>query len=296
MTDMKLFRFYRTLLQREKPDLVITYSIKPNIYAGIACRLLKIPYAVNVQGLGTAFQKPLLAAVAKWLYKIALKKAKTTFFENTGNAAEFVRRRIQTADRQTVLSGAGVNLEFHAYQAYPQNEKIHFLYLGRIMKEKGMDELFAAARALHAEGLPFVLDLVGFYEDEYKEIVDRLAQDGIAIFHGFQADPRPYYAAADVVVLPSYHEGMSNVLLEAAAAGRPLITSDIAGCREAINDEENGMLVPVRDAEALADAMRRVCALSREQREKIGQAGRRFMETHFDKKTVVAQTVDALMT
>ncbi len=295
VTDLKLYRFYRALLKKEKPDLVITYSIKPNIYAGMACRLMKIPYAVNVQGLGTAFQRPLLATVAKWLYKIALKKAKTTFFENTGNAAEFVSRGIQTADRQTILAGAGINLAFHTYQPYPQNDKIHLLFIGRIMTEKGMDELFAAARTLCAEGVPFVLDLVGFYEDEYKETVDRLVEDGIAVFHGFQSDPRPYYAAADAVVLPSYHEGMSNVLLEAAATGRPIITSDIPGCREAVDGEKNGFLVPVRDAAALTAVLRRFCGMSPDERVAMGAAGRAFMEATFDKNRVVEQTVAALL-
>ena len=97
---------------------------------------------------------------------------------------------------------------------------MHFLYLGRIMKEKGMDELFYAAKELQRKEVPFVLDLVGFFEDEYKEKIDKLVDAGIAVFHGFQEDPRPYYAMADCAVLPSYHEGMSNVLLEQRPDGR----------------------------------------------------------------------------
>ena len=169
VTDMKLFFRYWKLLKAEKPDMVITYSIKPNIYCGFACRLQTIPYCVNVQGLGSAFEKPAIARLVTLLYRVAVKKAKTVFFENTGNAAIFRDKGITPEHQQTVLNGAGINLEHHSLQAFPENPVVHFLYLGRIMKEKGMDELFSAVRRLHSEGVPFILDLVGFYEDGYKE-------------------------------------------------------------------------------------------------------------------------------
>ncbi len=294
LTDLKLFAFYRKLLKREKPDLVVTYSIKPNIYCGCACRMMKIPYCANVQGLGTAFQRPALAAVAKILYKTALKSAKTTFFENVGNAEEFVRRGIQTADRQTLLCGAGINLEHYAYRPYPKNGRVHFLYLGRIMREKGMDELFAAVRKLREEGADFVLDLVGFYEDEYRDEVDRLVGDGVAVFHGFQSEPRPFYEAADCVVLPSWHEGMSNVLLEAAATGRPIITSRIHGCMEAVIEGESGFLAEKQNADELADAMRRILAMSADDRARMGERGRELMREKFEKSKVVETTLNKL--
>ena len=244
-----------------------------------------------MQGLGTAFQKPILADVVTVMYKTALKKAKVVFFENEGNAEEFRNRKITPASQQHVLPGAGVNLERFAYHEYPQNDKVHFLYLGRIMREKGVDELFWAARKLHEEGAEFVLDLVGFFEDEYKEQVDALVADGIAVFHGFQPDPVPYYAAADCVVLPSYHEGMSNVLLEAAAIGRPVITSDIPGCREAVVDGESGLLCNVKDKEAVYAAMKRMLACSANDCRNMGCMGHRLMKDKFEKKKVVAETV-----
>lgn len=296
-TDYKLFRFYLQLLKREKPDFVITYSIKPNVYAGIACQLTKTPYFVNVQGLGTAFQKIGLAQIATLLYKVAVRKAKTTFFENEANAKEFRDRHIQKKAKQTVLHGAGINLDFFSYKPYPKNDKVHFLYLGRIMKEKGIDELFYAVRKLHEEGKEFVLDLVGFYEDSYKEEVDELVSKQIAVFHGFQSDPKPFYAAADCVVLPSYHEGMSNVLLEAAATGRPLITSNISGCKEAVNTAKNqrsGILVPVKNEEKLYEAMKYMLEITDEKRKRMGDEGRKFMERNFDKVQVVEDTMKYL--
>lgn len=290
-TDIKLYWTYRKLLKTEKPDMAITYSIKPNIYAGFACRRMGIPYCVNVQGLGTAFQKPVLSDMVTVMYKTALKKAKAVFFENEGNAEEFRNRKIIPASKQHVLPGAGVNLERFTYHEYPQNDRVHFLYLGRIMREKGVEELFWAARKLHEEGADFVLDLVGFFEDAYKEQVDALVADGVAVFYGFQTDPVPYYAAADCVVLPSYHEGMSNVLLEAAAIGRPVITSDIPGCREAVKNGESGLLCKVKDREEVYEAMKRMLTYSANARRNMGYVGHQLMEEKFEKRKVVEETV-----
>ena len=192
-TDLRLFHTYQRLLKEEKPDLVITYSIKPNIYGGLACRIVGVPYCANVQGLGTAFQRKGLAQFVTVLYKLALGKARTVFFENRENAEEFCRRRILSAEKETILPGAGINLERYPYVPYPENDAIHFLYLGRIMKEKGMDELFEAMRRLREKfGAGMVLDIVGFFDDEgYKAQVDQLVAEGIAVYHGFQSDPLP---------------------------------------------------------------------------------------------------------
>ena len=293
-TDLKLLRTYKTILKQEKPDLVITYSIKPNIYAGYLCGKMKIPFCANVQGLGTAFQKALLSNLVTVMYRTAFRKVETVFFENQANAQAFVRRRILPAKKEVVLSGAGINLEEYRYRQYPDNEKVHFLYLGRIMKEKGMDELFGAVEQLRKDGCEFVLDLVGFFEDEYKKQVEQLQSEEIVRFYGFQENPKPYYAQTDCVVLPSYHEGMSNVLLEAAASGRAIITTDIPGCREAVDNGKSGMLCKVKSADSLYKAMKRFTELSREKRELLGKAGREKMEREFDKKKVVEETVKVI--
>lgn len=294
LTDITLLRRYFYYLKKVKPDLVITYSIKPNIYGGFACRMSKIPYCVNVQGLGTAFQKPLLAWLVGFMYKIALKDAKTVFFENEGNAKVFQDKKIIPIEKQKILHGAGINLERFHFHEYPNNDKVHFLYVGRIMKEKGIDELFTAVRSLYAERQDFVLDIVGFYEDDYKEQVNNLVQDGIAIYHGFQENPIPYYAASDCIVLPSYHEGMSNVLLEAAAIGRSLITSDIPGCREAVDPGVSGILIKVKNTDSLRDGMEIFLDKTLDERILMGKAGRQKMEKEFDKAQVVKETICAL--
>lgn len=293
--DLKLFATYQSLLRQVKPDLVITYSIKPNIYAGLACSLAGIPYCANVQGLGTAFQHSTLALFVSSLYKLALRKANTVFFENQGNVEEFCRRRIIAPEKSMLLPGAGVNLERFPLLAYPNHETFHFLYVGRIMKEKGMDELFAAIRRLHEEaGEQIVLDLVGFFDDDYHVQVKQLVEEGIAVFHGFQTDPLPFYACADCVVLPSHHEGMSNVLLEASATGRPVIASNIHGCAEIVEPERNGFLCQAKDAGSLYLQMKRMFCLSRKQRAAMGLSGRQKVTACFDKRMVVSQTLGTL--
>lgn len=294
-TDLKLMAAYRRLLRSERPDLVITYSIKPNIYAGMLCSMMKIPFCANVQGLGTAFQRKGLAQFVTVLYRTALKKAKAVFFENEGNAQEFVDRKILPRGQITVLPGAGINLERYPLTPYPDNRQVRFLYLGRIMKEKGIDELFAAMRRLYAElGDQVHLDLVGFFDDNYEAEVHQLVEAGIATFHGFQPEPRPYYAAADCIVLPSYHEGLSNVLLEAAATGRPVITSDIHGCKEAVDSGISGLLCRVRDADDLYQKLHQMAGFTRQEREAMGLAGRQKVQREFEKTMVVRKTTDTV--
>lgn len=297
VTDGKLLLTYRRMLREEKPDLVITYSIKPNVYAGFLCGQMNIPYCVNVQGLGTAFQKEPIATMVTQMYRIALKKAKTVFFENESNAREFVQRGILPENKPTVLHGAGVNVDSYCLQPYPPEDRgIRFLYLGRIMREKGFDECIEAAEAIKWKyGDRVQFELVGFFEEGYKETVERLVSDGVVTFHGFQVDPRPYYAASHCVVLPSYHEGMSNVLLEAAATGRALITTDIPGCREAVEDGVNGYLCRKKDAEGLKEKLEQFIQLSEDQRREMGLRGREKMEAEFEKQMIVSQTLAGIL-
>ncbi len=294
VSELKLLKTYLQILKKEKPDKVITYSIKPNIYAGMVCAYLGISYSANVQGLGTAFQKKGLTQLVTALYKFAFRKVNIVFFENEANAAEFETRHIIAREKRKVLKGAGINLKDYPYRDYPQNPEFHFLYLGRIMKEKGVDELFEAVERLHDEGNMFVMDMVGFFEDEHKEQVKTLQEAGIVRFHGFREEPRPFYAAADCVVLPSYHEGMSNVLLEAAATGRPLITSNIPGCREAVEEKVTGLLAEVKNAESLYEAMKYMMNVPWQERAQMGRMGHRKIEQEFRKEQVVAETIEAL--
>ena len=295
--DMKLLKTYRKMLDDIQPDLVITYSIKPNIYMGSACKAKGIPYVTNVQGLGTAFEKPVLSNVVSVMYRSALRKARTVFFENEENAQFFLHKNIISAQQMKVLPGAGINLDEYSYVPMRDDGVCSFLFVGRIMKEKGVDEFFIAAKTVKAEfGEKVAFDVVGFYEDAYKETVDHLVADRVINFHGFQTDVHPFYEAADCVVLPSYHEGMSNVLLEGAATGRALITSDIPGCREAVEDGVSGYICPAKDADALYDAMQRFVELPESWRAEMGCRGRERMEKRFSKDAVIAETMKWLGT
>lgn len=296
--DFKLLKQYFNLLKCEKPDCVITYSIKPNIYAGYACKKLGIPYFANVQGLGTAFQKKLISAVVTLLYKTALRKVQTVFFENEENRTLFIDKKIIPYEKSHVLSGAGVNTDEFSFFSYPEeNEGIHFLYLGRIMKEKGADELFAVAEKLKSKyGEKVAFDVVGFFEDEYRETVEKLSSEGVLTFHGFQNDPKPFYRAAHCIILPSYHEGLSNVLLEAASTGRALIASDIPGCREVVRDGVTGFLCKKASIADLERQIERFISLKSEERAEMGKCGSLFVKENFDKAQVVSVTFSIIKT
>lgn len=294
--DLSLFLQYLRILKIEKPDQVVTYTIKPNIYGGIACRLRGIPYAANITGLGTAFEnKGILRRIATILNKVALKRAKCVFFENSESLNLFVEERIIRIDQAVLLNGAGVNLDHFSYKPYPEDDSIHFLFMGRVMKEKGVDELFSAMRRLRSEGHNCLLDLLGSFEEKYDSQIKQYEKEGWLNYYGYQSDVRPFIANAHCFVLPSYHEGMANTILESAATGRPVITSNIPGCKEAVIDEWSGFLCKVKDADDLYDKMRKFLSMTHSEREQMGKAGRKHMENVFDKKKVVEDTIKHLM-
>lgn len=292
LKDLKLLNRYGKFMKEIRPDLVITYTIKPNIYGGLVCRWKKIPYAVNITGLGSAFEhKGPLQMLVTEMYRSALKKARVVFAENTGIRDVLSEKRMASARQICVLNGAGVNLEDFPYTGYPENETFSFLFIGRIMKEKGIDELFPAVRRLNADGFKCMLQVVGFSEEDYREKIKEGCREGWLTDYGLQQDVRPFIAAADCFVLPSWHEGMANTNLECAASGRPVITSDIPGCREAVLDGRTGFLCESRNADSLYHEMRRMMELPREERERMGLNGRRHMEDKFDKRVVVSETI-----
>lgn len=295
VTDLKLLLVYLKLIRQVKPDYVITYTIKPNVYGGLACRMKKTPSIATITGLGTAFQgEGLLRKLITLLYKTSLKKAKAVLFENKGNRGVFIDNQIIKEPQAILLSGAGVNLTEFGYSPVNENSTTRFLFMGRIMKEKGIDELFYAAEKLKQEFSNVEFDVLGFFEDDYKGIVDNLTEKGIINFHGFQSDVKKYIEKSNCVVLPSYHEGMSNTLLEAASMGRPLIASNINGCKEAIVDGENGFLCNVGNQEDLFNKMREFVKLPYEEKVEMGRKSRLHMEKNFDRAEVVKKVISLL--
>lgn len=295
--DLRLLRHYLKILKEEMPDLVVTYTIKPNIYGGVACRLKKVPYAVNITGLGTAFQKnSWLRRIVIWMYKAGLKSAKVTFFENEENRQIFIRERILKMEKTCLLNGAGVNLEYYQVAEYPpESGATKFLFVGRIMKEKGIDELFIAAKKMISDGYHIELGVLGEFEEDYSYIIQQYINEGWLHYYGYQKDVRPFIAQAHCFVLPSWHEGMANTNLECAAMGRPIITSNIHGCLEAVNDESSGFLCEKQNVKSLYNAMRKFTNLSYESRKSMGLAGRKHMEKNFDKCLIVKKTIEELV-
>ena len=295
--DFILLLKYKRLLKKEKPDLVITYTIKPNIYGGIACRFARIPYAINITGLGTAFEKDgIIKKLVITLYKVALKRAKVVFFENKTNRQIFVDLGIISKEKTKVLNGAGVNLGFFQYIDYPSDEKLFkFLFIGRLMKEKGVDELFSSMCRLIDEGANCSLMVLGRYEEGYEKQVKQYQEAGWLEYYGYQLDVRPFIAKSHCFVLPSYHEGMANTNLECAASGRPIITSNIPGCKEAVIENKTGLLFEPRNTESLYQTMKSIMGLSWTERKQMGVLGREYMNKTFNKRKVVEETIMSLL-
>ena len=295
LKDFKLMMLYRKILKTEKPELVITYTIKPNIYCGMLCKHLKIPYVANITGLGTTFQKDnAVKKLVTLLYKTSLKKSRIIFFENVENRDIFVDEHIVPKTKTYVLNGAGVNMQHYSYSPYPEGRCTRFLFIGRIMAEKGFDELIYAMRKLVADGYDVLLSVVGFCVEAYEEKLKKCQSEGWMEFHGQQKDVRPYIQEAHCFVLPSWHEGMANTNLECASMGRPVITTNIHGCLEAIEDNVTGFLCEKQDKDDLYLTMKRFLFLSYEERKAMGFAGRKRMEEYFDKKKVVEETISRL--
>lgn len=294
--DLNLISAYGKILSKIKPDMVITYTIKPNVYMGILCGIKKIPYVINITGLGTAFQSH--GAVLRMfvtLYKFACKKAKTVIFENSENKLVFTENRIVKENQCLLNNGAGVNLDEYSFKEYPNEKSVRFLFVGRIMKEKGIDELFQAAKKIKSEYKNLEFDVVGMYEDDYKQIVDDLTEKGIINFYGYQEDVRSFIENAHCFVLPSWHEGMANTNLECGAMGRPIITSNIHGCLEAVIDGKTGYLAEPKNADDLYAKMKKFIELPYEEKIKMGKASHDHIAEVFDKKKVVEKTIEKIM-
>lgn len=297
LTDMKLLLKYFRMEATLKPDLVITYTIKPNVYGGVVSRILRIPYAENITGLGTTFQtENLIKKLVCFLYKISCRRAKVVFFENEENKQIFLEHHLIREEQACRLNGAGVNLDEYPYTEYPdESEPIRFLFIGRVMKEKGVDELFEAARRIKKEYPKAVFDIVGPMEDEHESVVQKLEEEGIINYYGYQKDVRPFIAKCHCFVLPSWHEGMANTNLESASSGRPIIASNIPGCMEAVKNNMSGFLCKTRNSDDLYKVIKKFIELPYEERKAMGLTGRKYIEDVFDKKKIVARTIEFLV-
>ncbi len=279
---------YKKLLKQVKPDVVLTYTIKPNVYGGIACQKMKIPYIANVTGLGTSIENGgLLSKLVLALYRYGLRKAKCVFFQNPANA-DFFQSKNVISGKSRIIPGSGVNLEFFEAKPYPEDAgESRLLFVGRIMKDKGIEEFLEAIRKVRQGGDNVIGDIVGPCEEDYQPVLKCFEDEGVIRYYGLQDDMRPFYAKAHAVVLPSYHEGKSNVLLEASASARPIVTTRVPGCQEICEEGVTGFLCAPQDAESLAEAIAKLIHLPREMRQEMGAKARQKMEKEYDRKLVI---------
>lgn len=286
--DFRLILFYKKLLRKIRPDVVLTYTIKPTLYGGFACRTSKIPYIANITGLGTAVENPgPLQRIILHMYKKVLPYARCVFFQNESNMEYFKKRKLIT--NAILIPGSGVNTKDYVFQKYPIRNagEDRFLFVGRIMKDKGVEELFEAAEKLKSKYPKITFDIVGFSDEDYSEKIETLTQREIIHFWDVQQDVKPFYKECNALVLPSYHEGMANVLLEASSVGRPVIASKISGCKETFEEGITGFGVDVRDSKSLYDVIEKFILLNDDQKGEMGKAARKKMETEFDRQRVI---------
>ena len=290
LEDLKLYRAYGKIMKDLRPSLVATYTIKPNIYGGFAAGMKKIPYIATITGLGGAFDRTgLLLRLIVGMYRAGLKRAACVFFQNEENRGIFRDMGI-TAKKTRMVMGSGVSLNKHGYEPYPEREEVHFLFVGRVMKERGILEYIEAAERLHSDRVFF--DIMGYCDEDYQELLDDLEKEGVIRQIGFQTQVHEYLAAADAIVVASFHEGMSNALIEGAATGRPVIASNISGCKEAFEEGVTGFGFTPGKPEELIGALKKFLSLSRKERAAMGRCGREKMEREFDRKLVTAAYMD----
>ena len=293
--EITLIRAYGHLLNKVMPDVVLTYSIKPNIYLGFLCAKKRIPYIANITGLGSAIEnKGLYQKIVLLLYRIGLRKAYMVFFQNKKNRDFMLKQKVYSG-KYDVIPGSGVNLNQHKFEVYPEETKaLRFLTIGRIMKDKGTDELLSAARIVKSKFPEVSFSLIGFFDGDYEKKIKNAELEGIVKYHGHQDDVHSYITNSHAIVHPSYHEGMANALLEGASAGRPVIATDVPGCIETFTPDETGFACKARDAESLTEAIIRFIELPYQEKIKMGIAGRRKMESEFSRDIVVKKYLNSI--
>jgi glycosyltransferase involved in cell wall biosynthesis len=297
--DLRLLRSYRRILKSLEPAALLGFTIKPNIYGSIAARSLGVAAIPNISGLGTAFLAggPLRMLVVV-MYRFALKRCETVFFQNPDDLQLFIEQRIVRRSQARLLPGSGIDLGHYAPTPLPAGPP-KFLLIARLLRDKGVIEYVEAARILRVEQPGAKFRLLGPIDPgnrtgiKQAELGSWIAE-GVIDYLGSADDVRPHIAEASVIVLPSYREGLPRTLLEGAAMARPLITADVPGCREVVENGVNGLLCEVRDARSLADAMRTMVRMTVEERSNMGLASRRLVEERFGEERVVQAYLDAL--
>ncbi len=291
--DILLIRKYKQIIKTTSPDIILTYTIKPNIFGNYAAKSFGIPVISNVTGIGSMLYKGHYKLIFRYLYKYACTKAILVFFQNSTNMEFFVANKLIDSKKTILISGSGVNLDkFKPENKTVKDNKMRFLFIGRLMKEKGIEEYLQAAETITKTYQNVIFQIVGSMEEnKYRSVID--ANKNVEFF-GVSHDVRVQVKEADCIVNPSYHEGMSNVLQEGAAMGKPLLASNIPGCKEIVEDGYNGFIFEPKSSESLEKAIIKFIELSEKERTLMGKNSRLKVEMEFNRNKVVDEYIKAI--
>ena len=298
--DLKLIVDFYKIYKSYKPDVIFHYTIKPNIYGTIAGRLLKIPTISNVSGLGTVFMKEtLVTKLVKRMYQFAFRFPEKVFFQNEEDKEFFESQELIEKGLIEILPGSGINTDYFAPNISEKNDKFTFLMVSRLLYDKGIVEYIEAAKQIKNNGKIIEFQILGGIDSGHirgipPEMIKAWVDSGLMNYLGTAKDVRPYIEKADCVVLPSYREGTPRTLLEAASMEKPLLATNVPGCRNVVKDNINGFLCKAKDVDDLASKMRKMVKISNEQRLKFGKNGREMVKSRFDEKIVIQKYLDIL--
>lgn len=294
-----IFELY-TIYKKIKPDVILHYTIKPNVYGSLAASFLKIPVVNNVCGLGTVFlKKDLLSSVAMFLYRISFKFPKKVFFQNPDDLKLFLDKKLVPSHTVDLLPGSGIDLAKFKPVTFQRNQKFTFLLISRLITDKGILEYIDAVKKLKAEGLDARFQVLGAIDPEHKrgikrEVIQEWINSGTIEYLGTTKDVRHFIELADCVVLPSYREGTPRTLLEAASSSKPIVATNVPGCNQVVEDKINGLLCNIEDSDDLAAKMRSMANYDNETLKTMGINGRRKMEAEYDESIVIDKYLHTL--
>jgi glycosyltransferase involved in cell wall biosynthesis len=301
LEDIKLMYSFYKLYKTIKPDILLIYTIKPNIYGGMVSKILQIPTLNVVAGLGTVFlNESLSSKIARWLYKVSFNK-NMVLFENGDDCSEFLKKELVKTEQVKLIPGSGINTEMFQPKNEPNDDghDMVFLLIARLIRDKGIVEYVEAIKSIQTKYPKVRFKLLGSYyfgnpSSISKEEVDSWVQSGTIEYLGYTDAVIEEIEKADCIVLPSYREGLSRVLLEAASMSKPIITTDVTGCRDIVDEGINGYLVPTKNHTLLAVAMEKMIALSPLERKEMGKRGRIKVINEFEEKIVVKRYLDII--
>ena len=294
-----IFELY-SIYKRVKPDVILHYTIKPNVYGSLAAAMLGIPTINNVCGLGTVFLKnDFISLIAKTLYKLSFKFPKKVFFQNEDDLKLFLDKKLISPTQVDLVPGSGIDLTKFTPVPNTRNEKFTFLLISRLITDKGILEYIEAVRKLKKEGLEARFQILGAMDSDHKRgisknLVQEWIDTGTIEYLGKTEDVRPFINKADCIVLPSYREGTPRTLLEAASSSKPIVATNVPGCKQVVENQINGLLCNVKDSNDLAAKMKTMAGFDNETLSMLGKNGRLKMESEFDESIVINKYLGAL--